>query len=131
MTFVLSFVYLDKNKHKVYYYTINFKGQNVGTVKVDKFVTEDKLIYKSVSSTPLYELFTDSRLKMVFDRKYNLESYAFERTANKATELVYIEAKNNVATYVARLNSRFAFLDEIKLRDNTTCLLYTSDAADE
>ena len=57
--FIVSFVYLDKHNHKAFYYDISINGQYVGAVKVDKFVTEDKLIYKSISTTPFREFFTE------------------------------------------------------------------------
>jgi len=119
LIFLLSFVYLDKNKRKVYYYTISVSGHDTGVVKVEKFVTEDKLIYKSASNTPLDELYTESRTKMVFDKHYNLENYVKERTANGATELACIENKKDAASYIARLNSRFAFLGLVPLQKNT------------
>ena len=45
--FVYSFVYLDKDKHRTYHYVVNHDGQNIGILKLDLYLTEEKRIYKS------------------------------------------------------------------------------------
>ncbi|MFH0764286.1 MAG: alpha/beta fold hydrolase [Candidatus Omnitrophota bacterium] len=117
--FISSFVYLDKNKRKTYYYVINSSGRDIGIIKVDKFVTEDKLIYKTAALVPYGEIITENRSKIVYDRKYNLESYAAERTANGAVETISVEKKGGGVSFVSRLNSCFAFLEDIPTRKET------------
>jgi len=117
--FISSFVYLDKNKRKTCYYVINSSGRDIGTIKVDRFVTEDKLIYKTASAAAYDEINAESRSKIVYDRKYNLEGYSAERTANGTLETIYVEKKDNGVSFVSRLNSRFSFLEDIPIRKET------------
>ncbi|MCX5686025.1 MAG: hypothetical protein NTW09_00950, partial [Candidatus Omnitrophica bacterium] len=102
--FISSFVYLDKNKRKTYYYVINSSGRDIGAVRVDKFVTEDSLIYKTAAAMPYDEITTEARSKIVYDRKYSLESYSAERAANGAPETISVEKKDNGVSFVSRLN---------------------------
>lgn len=117
--FISSFVYLDKNKRKTCYYVINSSGRDIGTIKVDRFVTEDKRIYKTAALMPYDEITTEARSKIVYDRKYNLESYLAERTTNGVIETISIEKKDKSVSFVSRLNSRFAFLEDAPIRKET------------
>ncbi|MFQ5952941.1 MAG: alpha/beta hydrolase family protein [Candidatus Omnitrophota bacterium] len=44
---VLAFYYIDLTKHKSFTYEVFVGDRSIGTVKVDKYVTEDKVIYKT------------------------------------------------------------------------------------
>ena len=59
--FAGSLLYLDREKHKVFFYTVNLNGHDTGNIKVDKYITDDKVIYKSVDSEPFGLLFTETR----------------------------------------------------------------------
>lgn len=117
--FISSFVYLDKNKHKVYYYTINYKGRDIGTVRIDKFVTEDKFIYKSATSMPCAEMPAESRTRMTFGRKFDLENYVMDSSPNGAAEFVYLEIMGSAASYISRYNSKFAIAKDVPVTKST------------
>jgi len=117
--FISSFVYLDKNNRKTYYYVINSSGRDIGTIRVDKFVTEDKRIYKTALMAPYDEITTEIRAKIVYDRKYNLESYSAERVSGGAVETISIDKSDTGVSFISRLNSRFAFLEGIPVRKET------------
>ena len=117
--FLLSFVYLDRVKHKIYYYAINLDGHEIGTIKIDKFDTEDKLIYKSVSNMPLAQLFTEERSKIALDTKYNIESYGKDRTANNVVESSYVTRDNDTISFLNQFESRFSYLNNIPIKRET------------
>ena len=117
--FLLSFVYLDRVKHKIYYYAINLDGHEIGTIKIDKFDTEDKLIYKSVSNMPLAQLFTEERSKIALDTKYNIESYGKDRTANNVVESSYLTRDNDTISFLNQFESRFSYLNNIPIKRET------------
>ena len=119
LLFVLSFVFLDITKHKTYYYIVNADGRDIGTIRADKFITEDKLIYKSAASMPCSPQFTEYRTRLDLDRKYTLESFTKERMAGRATDLVYIENFRNMASFVSRFQSKFACVDGIPVKRGT------------
>ncbi len=117
--FVSAFIYLDKEKHKTYDYIVNLDNHDIGLIKIEKFVTEDKLIYKSTSSIPFYPIMEDSKTRMTLDRKYNLESYSLEKSGNRASEGIYLENKEGVITFLSTFQSEFAYLNNIPLREGT------------
>ena len=114
--FIISFVYLDKHNHKTSYYDISKDGQYIGTIKLDKFITEDKLVYKSVSATPFSDLFTEEHAKLDLDRRYNLEDYQKELFANGLAYLFYAENKNDHFSFLSRSASRFNYLSDVPAR---------------
>ena len=114
--FVISFVYLDKHNHRAFYYNISIDGQYVGASKVDKFVTEEKLVFKSVATTPFCELFTENRTKLELDRRYNLENYQKDLLANGGSYLFYAENKDDSLSLLSRFMSRFTYLTKMHIR---------------
>ncbi|MGB3111434.1 MAG: alpha/beta fold hydrolase, partial [Candidatus Omnitrophota bacterium] len=48
----LAFLYIDLTGHKSFYYDVFVGGQFYGTVEVDRYVTEDRVIYKTKSEYP-------------------------------------------------------------------------------
>ena len=120
LIFISSFVYLDMSKHQTYYYIINLGGHDIGTVKIEKFVTEDKLIYRSVTNLPFSPLFTEIRSRLTLDRRYNIENYLKQWSAGGQTAFAYLETDGKLASFVSRFDSEFVFLDNIPLRKETS-----------
>ena len=94
--FVSSFIVLDKENHKVWYYTVSMDGHDVGTIKVDRFKTEDKIIYKSVLAMPFAPLFTEARERISLAGDYALENYSKEWYAGGAADVAYIENRDDL-----------------------------------
>lgn len=111
--FITSFVYLDKSRHETYYYNVLFNGKAAGTIKVDRFVTEDGIIYKSESETPFYPIYTECRSRLDLSRKYRLESFSREQTAGRAQKSVYIENNSGLVSFMSTFGSGFSFADAI------------------
>lgn len=119
LLFITSFFYLDKINHKTFYYTIQSSGRDVGTIKIERFVTENKLLYKSVTNMPFEPVYTEYRSRLVMDKNYNLESYTKERIADRAVDTLYLENFKNFVSFVFRYQSRFACADNIPIRKDT------------
>lgn len=119
LLFVAAFIYLDKEGHRIYHYVINLDGYNVGAIRIDKFVTGDKLIYKSASSVPFYPILTESKSRIVLDRNHTLESYSKDSFGKGARESIYLENKENLVSFVATFKSKFAHLSNIPIRKET------------
>jgi len=109
--FIATFFYLDKERHGTYYYTVIKDGYEIGTITIDKYYTEDRAIYKSVSNIPLAGLYTECNDRIDMDRKHNLISFLSERTANGATESYYLASSKESVSFVSIYNGEFAFLD--------------------
>lgn len=119
LLFIASFFYLDMVNHKTFYYLIRTAGRDCGTIKVERFVTEDKIIYKSVTSLPFDPVYTEYRSRLVLDKKYNLESYTKERISGRIANTLYLENFKNLISFVSRYESRFVFVENIPIRKET------------
>ncbi|MCM8761680.1 MAG: hypothetical protein NC933_06085, partial [Candidatus Omnitrophica bacterium] len=102
---------MDRLKRKTYHYVVNSGGRNIGTIRIDRFATEDKLIYKAILNMPFAPQYTEYRSRLNLDHKYNLESYTKERIANKVADVLYLENFKNTASFVSKFQSRFACVD--------------------
>lgn len=119
LLFIASFFYLDKVNHKTFYYLIRTSGRDSGTIKVERFVTENKIIYKSVTSLPFESVYTEYRARLVLDKNYNLESYTKERISGRVTDVLYLENFKNLVSFVSRYESGFACAENIPIRKET------------
>lgn len=114
--FIGSFLYLDSQKRNTYHYVMSLNGYDIGTIKIDRFVTEDKILYKSVSEIPFNPILTSDKIRMVFNREYALESYLNEKSGSGAAETLSIQNDNGRVSYVAIAKSRFQSLSGIPVR---------------
>ncbi len=117
--FVGSLFYLDSEKHKVLFCTITVDEHDVGNVKVDKYITDDRVIYKSVSSEPFQTLFTETRSRITLDRKGDLINYLKESSGNGAQDVVYLENSDKNISFVATSGSEFAYLTGLDIKEGT------------
>lgn len=115
LLFISSFIYLDKYNHKTYHYSVSVDGQYAGSTKIDTFITEERRIYKSVSSLPFNELFTEEKSRLDLGRNYDLQDYQKELSANGLTYTFYLENKNGSISFLCRGQSRFAYLGNIPI----------------
>lgn len=114
--FIVSFIYLDKHNHVTLHYNISLNGQHVGTTKIDKFTTEEKILYKSVSEMPFRELFTGKKVRIDLNRRYTLESYQKELTANGTSYFLYAENKDGTMSFLSKAMSEFNYLSGMPVR---------------
>lgn len=117
--FFASFAYLDAIKHQTFHFVVNLNGKDVGTIRVDRFITDERIIYKSAMSTPLDGLFTEYRSRLSLDKDYELENYTKERSTGRVTDTYYIENFKHLISFVSRYQSKFSFLDNIPIRKHT------------
>jgi len=120
LIFISSFVYLDSQNHRSYYYTVNLDGYDVGSIRIERFATADRIIYKSLSMVPFLTGLTESKTRMDLDRQYKPESYFREDSNNGIKEIFSIEAIGNKISFVSIAQSTFLCLNKmIPLRKNS------------
>lgn len=117
--FIASLFYLDKEKHKLYYFTVNLDGRDISTIKVDKFVTDDNLLYKSQVLSPFKPLLTESKSRLTLDKKYILVSYLKKEFGGGAENAVFIRNTNDAVSFVGTSMSEFAYLADLPIRHRT------------
>ncbi|MCX5666336.1 MAG: hypothetical protein NT036_04745 [Candidatus Omnitrophica bacterium] len=110
LLFMGSFFYLDKEKHKVFFYTVNINGHDTGNIKVDKYITDDKTIYKSVDSEPFGLNFTEIRSRITLNEFGAFVSYMKESASKGVQDVVYLESSDKNISFVATSRSEFAYL---------------------
>ena len=117
--FIGSLFYLDKEKHKLYYFTVNIDGHDVGSIKIDKFVTDDNLLYKSQGLEPFMPLLTETKSRLTLDKKYTLINYFRKNSGGGAEDTVLLENINDNIAFVGTSMSEFAYLANIPIKHNT------------
>jgi len=126
LLFVGSLLCLDREKHKVFFYTITLDGHDTGNIKIDKYITDEKIIYKSVDSEPFRPLFTETRSRITFDKTDDLMSYSKESACNGSQDTVYLESSGNNVSFVATSESEFAYLTGLAVKEGT--LVFEEDS---
>ncbi|MBN1526663.1 MAG: alpha/beta hydrolase [Candidatus Omnitrophica bacterium] len=111
-----AFFYLDKENRATYLYAVNLDGHDIGSIRIDKYVTENKRVYKSVSTMPFADILTESRSRLAYDRKYDLESYEKESSGNGASEAYTLVQKNNLLSFASVFDAEFITLSAIPVR---------------
>lgn len=119
LLFIASFFYLDRVNHRIFYYVIQSGAKDIGTIRIDRFVTEDKIVYKSVTDLPFEPVYTEYRSRLALDKKYNLESYTKERASGRTTDITYLENFKNLISFVSRYQSKFACAENIPIKKET------------
>jgi len=117
--FIGSFVFIDTAKHRTCYYTVNMDGFDAGSVKIERFETETKIVYKSVSSIPFLPEMSESRIRLDLDRNYNILSYTREDSAGGAREITALENNPEGGLSFLSVNrSLFSYAANIPVRKN-------------
>lgn len=119
LLFVGSLFYLDKEKHKVFFYTVNIDGHDTGHIKIDKYITDDNIIYLSVDSEPFGALFTEIKSRITLNRSGDLINYSKESAGNGAKDTVYLENSGKNISFVATSESEFAYLTGLGIKKGT------------
>lgn len=117
--FVATFVYLDRSNHQTYEYTVTIEGKLAGNIRLDKFITEERLIYKSESDTPFYPKYTKSRERIDLDRRYALQEFLREDIAGKVTDLTYLQDIDSQVSFLSTVGPKFIYVDKIPVRRDT------------
>lgn len=120
LLFISSFAYLDRTKRHTYYYIVNVDGRDIGQIKIDRYDTEDKSVYKSVKDAPFGGDYTQSRYAITFDKRLGLENYEKEQYLNGETDVCYIEAENNLASFMSVLGPDFLLSSDISIKKDTS-----------
>lgn len=104
-----TFLLFEKEKHQSYYYTIEANGVTIGYIKVDRYKTEDKIIYKSTSFRPMELTRKVIHEKFIFDKKsFKLEKFSKEyKDFGVIIESAYISNKDDMFDFLIKSGSKF------------------------
>ncbi len=113
---VATFFYLDKERRKTYYYTVELEDKPSGSLRVDRYVTEDKTIYKANVLLPFDPVLTESKVKLSLDKGYLLNEYREDAAGLGEKESRVLRNKEGVVSYAADYDSRFAYLRNMPIK---------------
>ncbi|MFC1576465.1 alpha/beta hydrolase family protein [Candidatus Omnitrophota bacterium] len=111
----LSFMFFEKEKHLTLFYEIELKGELVGHIEIDRYKTEDKITYKSVTFRPKALLDKVTREKITFSRKdFRLERYTREcKDFGAAVKAFYVKNGPDSIDFLAVSGPRFSTISSI------------------
>jgi len=125
--FVVAFFYIDTHRHTTFFYAV-YKNQNVSsTVKLDKYNTEDKIVYKSETLTPFHSVYDKVRRNLSINKK-GLKVYSYEKKylSEGVSMNIYIRRVDSSMNFLAVGHSDFAYGD--RLPANKDSIIFEKDA---
>ncbi len=108
--FVATFFYIDIHRHTNYFYNIYRDRRPIATVKLDKYNTEDKLVYKSVTNTPFHSTYNTHKRKLSIDKRgLKIYSYNKKHLSEGISMDIYIKGVDSNIDFLAVGHSNFAY----------------------
>lgn len=124
---VLAFFYLDQQRHQTFLYGLYYNNALIGYEKVDKYLLENRRIYKSSIELPRHILHRNTERKIVFDeRGKNLIDYKKEVLSNGTKSTIYISNGPEKISFLATEDAGFSYLDKVPSYGND--LLFETEA---
>lgn len=117
--FVATFFYIDTHRHTVLYYNIYQEGELVSSVKLDKYNTEDKTVYKSVTSTPFHSTYNRKKRNLSIDKKGSkVHSYNKKHLSEGVSLDIYIKRIDSHISFLAVGHSNFAYAKRLPIKND-------------
>ncbi len=110
-----SFYFFEKEKHCTLFYSIDSFEKPIGCATVERYKTEDRIIYKSENIYPKQIVSKKIREKIVFKRSpFQLEKFtaAYENFGS-LTDVVSIQNENDTFDFLAEVGSKFTTVSKI------------------
>ena len=104
-----AFIFFEREKHRNLFYSVSVNGEYAGYVEVDRYRTEDRVVYKSTDFRPRKPACETVREKNVFDKK-NFRMRRFTRECmdhGAITESAYIRRMEAAFDFLARAGSKW------------------------
>lgn len=110
-----SFLYIEKKSHQTYYYVVAASGSERGSFVIDKYSTENSVIYKSRGEAPYEMAFNSKETRIELDKKdLSLKLYEDEAEGLGIKQLLYLANINDALLFLAVAKSKFACLSDMK-----------------
>ena len=118
--FVFAFFYIDTNRHTTYCYNIYNNRQAVANVKLDKYNTEDKIVYKSETYTPFSSVSTKHKRNLSIQKKgMKVASYDKKHLSEGVSMNIYLRCVDSTADFLAVGHSDFAYARRLPVDKDT------------
>ena len=114
--FGVSFLYLDRENHKIYHYGFDINGRDIRSIRIDMFRTEDKRIYRSSTIAPFLPYSTSHKERIALDKDFLFEEYTKDTYDKNEIRSISIRKGDGSVSFVDRFGPRFACLDKIPVK---------------
>lgn len=119
----IAFLYIDLSGHKEYFYNLlDSKDEVLAVVSLDRYVTEDKIVFKSKGTYPNFLKYSEITEKIFF-RKKDMSFMKFVKEAydeKGQKQLVMITQEEEKADFLFLEYPKFFNQENIKIEYNTT-----------
>lgn len=123
IVFFSSFYFIDKGTRKVYYYQYLKNNRLIGYIKLEKFATEDKIIYISEKNLEAEPYQKKIYSKLTIDKHtHEFIDYSEEEAVLGATNLLYVQNKKGILNFLHLADSEFTYLPDIPIKDSPVFL---------
>ncbi|NQT06767.1 MAG: alpha/beta fold hydrolase [Candidatus Omnitrophica bacterium] len=125
--FVAAFFYIDTHRHTTFLYNIYKNGRPFATVEVDKYNTEDSIVYRSTTSTPFYSTSDIHKRKISVEKKgLKVRDYNKKHLGEGVSMDIHIRRVDSSINFLAVGHSNFAYAN--RLRVNNDFVIFEKDA---
>ena len=125
--FVATFFYIDTHRHTTFFYCIKKDTLPVAAVELDKYNTEESIVYKSVTSTPFRSTSTIHKRKLSIDKKgLTVHSYNKKHLSKGIAMDAYIRKVDSSINFLAMGHSNFAYAKRLPVDKHF--IIFESDA---
>ncbi|MEE8359573.1 MAG: alpha/beta fold hydrolase [Candidatus Omnitrophota bacterium] len=112
--FVATFFYIDTHRRVSFIYNIYENDIPVASVKVDKYNTEDQIVYKSVTKTPLRSITGKYKRKLSIDKDtLRIHGYNKKYFSGRVNMNVYIKPVDSSVNFLALGHSNFCYTERM------------------
>jgi alpha/beta superfamily hydrolase len=111
-----AFFFFDKEKHQSLSYMVKIAGKNPGYIEIDRYKTEDKIIYKSTSAYPEELDSPTVHEKLTFDKgAFTLEKFDREyKNFGVTTMALHVKASSDgTLSFLTKAGPKFSYLSKI------------------
>ena len=123
----MSFFYIDRQGRQTFLYAIYHDDILSGYEKTDRYLVENKLIYKSSIEIPRNILAGKTTQKIVFSANgKNLIDYTEDVVENGVKSTAYVKNDGNSVSFLGISNASFTYLDTMPVKGNFTIFNKTS-----
>ncbi|MBL7069731.1 MAG: alpha/beta hydrolase [Candidatus Omnitrophica bacterium] len=125
--FVVAFFYIDTHRHTTFFYNI-YQNQNIfSTARLDKYNTEDKIVYKSETLTPFHSVYDKHRRNLSINKKgLKVHSYNKKHLSEGVSMNIYIMRVDSSINFLAVGHSNFAYANRLPM--NKDFVVFEKDA---
>lgn len=115
----LAFFYLDQQRHQIFLYGLYRDDTLVGYEKIDRYLLENRLIYKSSSQLARDILHRKTTMKMTFDvRGKNLIDYTKDVSSNGAESTEYLLSNPEKISFMVTGHGDFLYIEGVPTYGN-------------